>query len=135
MKTITISKSSWHFRLMKMLGLEARYSESICGYLRGLFLITPIFGAILLAFVGVGIVSLIGTGQFLGWVTAMVVMLTWLYPVWFEPLGFIVVGIAIIMGIRPIASKVPEHLPQMPEWVGAAWESVHDRICRKVKLT
>lgn len=140
MKTLQIRESSWHYRLMSALCLESRYSDNICGYLRGLLLLTPLIffaGTAFTLLVLTGLIGgVIGLGDFLGWAAACAATLSWL-EVPHSGLWIIGASIMVLVGLFGFYKAVEWFFnlapPEMPEIVAASWDSVHNRICCRVK--
>lgn len=129
MKQITISRDSWHYRVMNIVLDDI--PVDVCAYIRRAFfiLIGALFGLVIIGF----FTWLIG--DFLVWIAWMLLNLSWIAP---EAEAIIVSVISLFALIIFIISKGQagelDYLlkSEGAQLVSAAYESVHDKVCFKI---
>lgn len=137
MKTITINKQSWHYRLLRFMEFSARHADDLCVYTRG------VAGALALALCVVSFVAgaTAGLADFLTWCAVCLLWLTIIEP-WGALWGIgggLLLSATILSGpfwaprlfnvIRNASEKIPEE--SRLKWADA-WASFRERVCFRV---
>lgn len=134
MKTIQINRDSWHYKLATQWGSYYPDIESndICTYLRKIAkaLIGMAALSTLALLLGGGFLYM--TGDFIAWLVFV------LLHGWVEPDaagGFLAMaGLAAVIGAGWGGYRGTKAAVQNSELVGAAWDSVHNKICARIQI-
>lgn len=139
MKTITISRSAWHWRLLNYLNWEARWTDDFCSYCRWLAwaLVVSAAGLVVIGLAGwclvdfaMWVASWVKYGFDGGAGVGAILVAIVLFLV-------VVVGTIFIAGhlLGAAAVKIPTLLPEdSKDFVASAWESFKDKVCFRVEL-
>ena len=132
MKTLSISKGAWHYRMIRM--IYDCMPQDICAYIRAFIWSACFLTAITIILTFVAIVAMFGNGGFLAWLIWMVVNMELVGWKDFELLGLItwlfLIGGAVNYAWQEKRIQIPRN-----EFLSAAHESVHDKICFRVCYT
>jgi hypothetical protein len=131
MKTLTVNRNSWHYRLAK-LGNVRPYELNICNYIRcflgGVGYIT--FCAALV------FIACFLVGDFLAWVAAMLVNLIYFDPGVAALIATSIFGAAFLFLLCFLISHfgVKAFESADSSFIGAAYDSFKNKYCFKVKV-
>jgi hypothetical protein len=131
MKTIQIKEASWHYRFLDFMKLDPWYVNDFCHYIRKFIAATLLLVGVVLVTAGFGFI----TGDMLSWLAWMLVNLQWVYPSDWAVVALAFWGLAVLIATMAVSvigyGKLP---PDTQEIIGAAWESIHDKVCFRVKV-
>lgn len=128
MREITINKDSWHYRLLNKLDFYPDGATDFCHYLRKLTGLSIL--ALLLTVLG-GF-YLYSMGEVCAWVIWMVVNAELIAPDAMVVPGIIFSSIALLFLAAAAFQMLPDDTREVVE---AAWETVHDKVCFRVRFT
>lgn len=130
MKPLIISRSSWHYQLARLCNYEYAIPNDICGYLRTIAL--SIFTVSATIFIAIGATFCLS--QFLGAVAAMLISLSLIELDTAAGVGLAIIVLGEIIGLIALGSWLGDRPRQEkePTFIGAAWDSIHNKICIRV---
>lgn len=134
MKTVTISKDSWHLRFARYVTDDSDYEpEDICSYLRTLAGKTIGLALIAAVFLGFGGGVIYVVADFIAWIAWMLILGAWDMPNGGAAFAVGALCFASLVGGWRFGEYATGAAPK-PEFAIAAWESIHDKICCRVKV-
>lgn len=149
MKTVNISKKSWHYWLQRRSGLDDwRISKlDFCQYVRRLFWVIPMFAFISLFVLAMSLLILYSEGCFFAWLAyclwnwdliapypdAVPALCLNVIALTCTTIVAIVVFWVYIEERLPNCSKIP-YCPETRDFVVSAWEVIHDKVCFKLEI-
>lgn len=128
MRAITINKESWHYRLLEKVDFYPGGARDFCHYLRkltGLAILTFLLTVL-------GTIYAASMGEVFAWVTWMVVNGQLIAPDAFVVPGLVASSIGLVFLAAFAFQMLPDDTREVVE---AAWETVHDKVCFKVRFT
>ena len=131
MKTITINRTSWHYRMMETCQWTPREADNLCHYIRKFVELC----FILFLFAIVAMFYLVSMGEIFAWISWMILNQAWIEPDPFSFLGLLVIAMVLcVAGYLGWVVVYEKFTEERQELLNAVWDTIHDKVCFRVVM-